>query len=145
MEYWTFRCTKWIEGEARIGNFRIEISIRLVISIRLDHVDLQFSYWNFHAAGYFHTDWFNWPVFHLITMHVNSLFFVSPKSNYLNPALKSLILWVSLYYGPIFFFKLQCLEYWLLYTLAGCRMYCLILIFGWIQCDPQYLGFGWHW
>ena len=32
-----------LRGEARIGNFRIEISIRLVISIRLDHVDLQFS------------------------------------------------------------------------------------------------------
>ena len=66
VEYWTFRCTKWIEGgEARIGNFRLEISIWLVISIRLDHVDLQFSSWNFHTAGYFHTDWFNWPVFHL--------------------------------------------------------------------------------
>ena len=33
-----------LRGETKIGNFRIEISIRLVISIRLDHVDLQFSY-----------------------------------------------------------------------------------------------------
>ena len=33
-----------LRGEAIIGNIRIEISIRLVISIRLDHVDLQFSY-----------------------------------------------------------------------------------------------------
>ena len=54
-----------LRGEARIGNIRIEISIRLLISIRLDHVDLQFSYWNFHTDGYFHIDWYNWPVFHL--------------------------------------------------------------------------------
>ena len=33
-----------LRREARIGNFHFEISIRLVISIRLDHVDFQFSY-----------------------------------------------------------------------------------------------------
>ena len=33
-----------LRGEARIGNIRIEISIRMVISIRLDHAALQFSY-----------------------------------------------------------------------------------------------------
>ena len=33
-----------LRGGARIGNIRIEISIRLLISIRFDHVDLQFSY-----------------------------------------------------------------------------------------------------
>ena len=33
-----------LKGEAGIGNICIEISIRLLISIRLDHVDIQFSY-----------------------------------------------------------------------------------------------------
>ena len=55
--YW-FRATGgYICGCGRSSN---------LVSIRLDHVDLQFSYWNFHTAGYFHTDWYNWPVFHLI-------------------------------------------------------------------------------
>ena len=58
-----------LRGEARIGHIRIEISIRLVISIRLDHVDLQFSYWNFHTDGYFHTDWY---IFHLVMVDLSS-------------------------------------------------------------------------
>ena len=76
------RCTKWIEGggggEDRIGNFRIEISIRLVISIQLDHVDLQLSYWNFHTAGYFHTDWYNWPVFQLFNFLLKFYYLEKP-------------------------------------------------------------------